>query len=432
MMARDPGLGGGRRPTSPRAPAPPPHWTPPSRTTAPRLPRPAATSPSGSPTCATSSAASSRACVGEPEPGRPGPDRAVGAGGRGPRAGRHRRPRRRPIVVALVTEAGGPTSHTAIIARQLGIPCVVAVAGRATASPPAPACWSTARPGEVALDPDAGRRRRSWSPRRARRAEALAPAGPGPGRTADGTAVKLLANVADGAVRASAAGAGPVEGVGLFRTELCFLNRKDEPSVEEQAEIYAERARAVRRGPLRRGPHPRRRLRQADRLRRPTRARRTRPSASAGCGCRSATRACWTRQLEGIAAAAARTGTETWVMAPMVATVAEAAEFAAPGARARPQGRRDGRDPERRAARPPDARGRRLPSIGTNDLDPVHDGRRPDGHRPRAPHRRVAAGRAAADRDHRRGRQAGRQAGRRLRRGRGRPAAGAASWSAWA
>src|SRR4051794_41766172 len=32
-------------------------------------------------------------------------------------------------VVALVTEKGGPTSHTAIIARQLGIPCVVGVAG---------------------------------------------------------------------------------------------------------------------------------------------------------------------------------------------------------------------------------------------------------------------------------------------------------------
>ena len=32
----------------------------------------------------------------------------------------------------------------------------------------------------------------------------------------------------------------PVQGVGLFRTELCFLNRKDEPSVEEQAAIYAE------------------------------------------------------------------------------------------------------------------------------------------------------------------------------------------------
>ena len=50
--------------------------------------------------------------------------------------------------------------------------------------------------------------------------------------------MKLLANVADGDSARSAA-AGPVEGVGLFRTELCFLNRKEEPTVEEQADVYA-------------------------------------------------------------------------------------------------------------------------------------------------------------------------------------------------
>ena len=62
--------------------------------------------------------------------------------------------------------------------------------------------------------------------------------------------------------------------------------------------------------------------------------------------------------------------------------------------------------PERRAARAPDARGRRLPVDRHQRPDPVHDGRRPDGHRPGAPHRPVAAGGAAADRDHRRGRPA--------------------------
>ena len=62
---------------------------------------------------------------------------------------------------------------------------------------------------------------------------------------------------------------------------------------------------------------------------RPTRARRTPPSASAGCGCRFDNPGLMDRQLDGIAAAAERTGTETWVMAPMVATVAEAADFAA-------------------------------------------------------------------------------------------------------
>jgi phosphoenolpyruvate synthase/pyruvate phosphate dikinase len=51
--------------------------------------------------------------------------------------------------------------------------------------------------------------------------------------------VTILANVADGTA-ARAARQAPVEGVGLFRTELCFLERDSEPSVDEQAAIYAE------------------------------------------------------------------------------------------------------------------------------------------------------------------------------------------------
>ena len=50
----------------------------------------------------------------------------------------------------------------------------------------------------------------------------------------------MLANVADGASARKAAADGPVEGVGLFRTELCFLDSTEEPSVEEQADVYAE------------------------------------------------------------------------------------------------------------------------------------------------------------------------------------------------
>ena len=155
------------------------------------------------------------------------PDRPVGAGRRGPRA-RPTPPGSTPrTVVALVTEKGGPTSHTAIIARQLGIPCVVGVAGLLDAPRRHP------RPGRRY---DGRGARSSRTPRRPRAQVAEARAArealdrwTGPGRTADGTPVKLLANVADGA-SAAAAGAGPVEGVGLFRTELCFLNRKDEPS----------------------------------------------------------------------------------------------------------------------------------------------------------------------------------------------------------
>jgi phosphotransferase system enzyme I (PtsI) len=226
-------------------------------------------------------------------------------------------------VVALVTERGGPTSHTAIIARQLGIPCVVGVAG-ARDVPPGCRLLVDGTTGEVSVEPEADLATALEAQARAA-GEALA-GWAGPGRTADGTAVELLANVADAATSTAAAG-GPVEGVGLFRTELGFLDRHDEPSPDEQAEIYAGvLAPFAGRGHVV--------VRTLD-------AGSDKPIAFAthegeenpALGVRGLRLSfdnpgLLERQLDGIAEAARRTGTETWVMAPMVATVAEAAEFA--------------------------------------------------------------------------------------------------------
>jgi phosphoenolpyruvate-protein phosphotransferase (PTS system enzyme I) len=261
--------------------------------------------------------------VGEPEPGVPVPDVAsvLLAEDLAPADTAVLDAR---TVVALVTEKGGPTSHTAIIARQLGIPCVVGVEHLSAVGGGTPLLVDGTT-GEVELDPDPEVASRRVTEARAAR-EAL-DRWSGPGRTADGTSVKLLANVADGASAGSAA-KGPVEGVGLFRTELCFLDRKEEPSVEEQEEIYA--------GVL--GPFGDERyvvVRTLD-------AGSDKPIAFAthegeenpALGVRGLRLSfdnpgLMQRQLEGIARAARSTGTETWVMAPMVATVAEASEFAA-------------------------------------------------------------------------------------------------------
>src|SRR6478609_3135955 len=173
--------------------------------------------------------------VGEPEPGVPTPDRpsVLVAEDLAPSDTAGLDP---ALVVALVTERGGPTSHTAIIARQLGIPCVVGVAGAMTVAAGTPLLVDGTA-GTIEIGPDAEAAQARVDADVAARA-ALA-SWSGPGRTADGEPVKILANVADGESARSAAGA-PVQGVGLFRTELSFLNRKDEPSVEEQAGIYAE------------------------------------------------------------------------------------------------------------------------------------------------------------------------------------------------
>jgi phosphoenolpyruvate-protein phosphotransferase (PTS system enzyme I) len=222
-----------------------------------------------------------------------------------------------------VTEKGGPTSHTAIIARQLGIPCVVGVAGLLELRDGTPVLVDGTT-GEVQLEPDPQAATAQVEASRAAR-EALE-RWSGPGRTSDGTPVKLLANVADGASAASA-GAGPVEGVGLFRTELCFLNRKDEPSVEEQADIYSavlapfgdDRYVVVR--TLDAGSDKPIAFATLEGEENPALGVRGLRLSIGNPGLME-------RQLAGIAAAAERTGTETWVMAPMVATVAEAAEFA--------------------------------------------------------------------------------------------------------
>jgi phosphotransferase system enzyme I (PtsI) len=227
------------------------------------------------------------------------------------------------VILALVTERGGPTSHTAIIARQLAIPCVVGAAG-VMGLEAGTALLVDGTAGTIASDTDPDDSRRLVDEDRARR-ETLE-SWTGPGETADGTPVKILANVADGET-ARAAADGPVEGVGLFRTELCFLNRADEPSAEEQASIYGEvlapfAGRYVVVRTLDAGSD------------KPVAFATHEGEENPALGVRGLRLSfdnpdLLVRQLDGIAEAARQTGTETWVMAPMVATVAEAADFAA-------------------------------------------------------------------------------------------------------
>lgn len=131
--------------------------------------------------------------------------------------------------IALVTEQGGPTSHTAIIARSLGIPAVVAVRGATGISAGVEVLVDGDR-GTVHVGPDE-------SDIEAAKAAAVVVPFAGEGVLADGHRVSLLANVG-GASDAAVAAAAGAEGVGLFRTEFCFLDRVDAPSVEEQVDAY--------------------------------------------------------------------------------------------------------------------------------------------------------------------------------------------------
>lgn len=226
-------------------------------------------------------------------------------------------------ILALATSLGGTTSHTAIIARQLGLPCVVGVGGLDEV----PAGVTVLVDGDqgtvtVAPDPAEAAARLAAADAAVRALATYA----GPARTKDGHPVAVLANVQDGG-GARAAVTAHAEGVGLLRTELAFLGRSEEPSVEEQAAGYAEvfEAFAGRKVVLRTldagSDKP---------LTFATAPDEANPALGVR-GLRVARRnpGLLQRQLDAVAEAARRTASTPWVMAPMVATVSEAAEFAA-------------------------------------------------------------------------------------------------------
>ncbi|WP_297008513.1 phosphoenolpyruvate--protein phosphotransferase [uncultured Corynebacterium sp.] len=232
------------------------------------------------------------------------------------------------LIMAVVTERGGATSHTAIIARQLDIPCVVATGV---------ALREIVEGEQVLVDGGRGTVESGVAPQDAERRVSGAAAYAekvrgwrGPARTSDGQRVQLLANVQDGATARQAA-ASVAEGIGLFRTELCFLSEVEEPSVEEQAERYAEVFRAFPRGKVV--------VRTLDAgSDKPVPFVNAEDEENPALGVRGLRIArgngeLLERQLDGISAALEISGrmsssAHTWVMAPMVATVHEAQWFA--------------------------------------------------------------------------------------------------------
>lgn len=217
-------------------------------------------------------------------------------------------------VLALVTEEGGPTSHTAILARALRIPAVVACRG-----------ILDQHADGLIVDGDAGSVEIVTGQVEVRAAQQRGPSDwDGVGTTSDGYRVKVLANVGgpDDAKAGAAAGA---EGVGLFRTEFCYLSATDEPTEAEQRSAYA----AVL-GPFAGKPVVVRTLDAgADK---PLAFLDQDPEPNPALGVRGLRVAMdrvslLDRQLAAIAGAASDSGADVSVMAPMVATAEEAAWF---------------------------------------------------------------------------------------------------------
>ncbi|HJP78271.1 MAG TPA: phosphoenolpyruvate--protein phosphotransferase [Pseudonocardiaceae bacterium] len=217
-------------------------------------------------------------------------------------------------VLALVTEEGGPTSHTAILARALGIPAVVACRG----------ILDQELIGLV-VNGDTGEVELTGTVRVQAATSAVKTEWNGIGSTADGHRVKVLANVGSAADAKAGAGEG-AEGVGLFRTEFCYLAATEEPDVEAQRKAYAEVLAPFHGKPVI--------VRTLDAgADKPLAFLHLDPEPNPALGVRGL-RVARDRvelidtQLAAIAGAAQDTGAEVSVMAPMVATAEEAAWFA--------------------------------------------------------------------------------------------------------
>ncbi|MBA8812241.1 phosphotransferase system enzyme I (PtsI) [Frigoribacterium faeni] len=137
-------------------------------------------------------------------------------------------------VLALITRDGGPTSHTAILARSKSIPAIVGVTGALDLAD-GTVVVADAATGVVTVDPGADEVAAAEKRIADRLVAAAAPLTDG--ALADGHAVPLLANLGspDEAAGAVALGA---EGVGLFRTEFLFLGSSTAPTVESQTASY--------------------------------------------------------------------------------------------------------------------------------------------------------------------------------------------------
>ncbi|MGH8737608.1 MAG: phosphoenolpyruvate--protein phosphotransferase [Burkholderiales bacterium] len=146
----------------------------------------------------------------------------------------------------FVTDIGGVTSHTAILARSLSIPAIVGLHHARQTIRENELLIVDGVQGVVVVDPapmvlaeyQLRQSRIELERRKLKRLKST------PAATLDAVAVELYANIElpQDVPQALAAGA---EGIGLFRSEFLFMNRKDLPSEDEQFEAYREVARAM-------------------------------------------------------------------------------------------------------------------------------------------------------------------------------------------
>ncbi|MGD1038547.1 MAG: HPr family phosphocarrier protein, partial [Roseiarcus sp.] len=151
----------------------------------------------------------------------------------------------------LICTTGGPTSHVAIIARSYGVPAVLGLEVDVERLRSARVAALDGATGEVALDPDSATERRfreQVARDAARKSDLQAYVAVEP-RTRDGRRIEIAANLGTLKEIDAALAVGAM-GVGLFRTELLFMEHRRPPTEDEQAQVYARLAEAFAPAPV--------------------------------------------------------------------------------------------------------------------------------------------------------------------------------------
>jgi phosphoenolpyruvate-protein phosphotransferase (PTS system enzyme I) len=152
---------------------------------------------------------------------------------------------------AFVTDVGGATSHTAILARSLNIPSIVALQHARNLIRDGDLIIVDGQQGVVIVDPDKDTlaeyrlRQEQWELEQ----QKLKRIKQTPAVTLDGSSVELHANIEIPSDVAQTRASGAT-GIGLYRTEFLFMNRRDWPSEEEQFEAYRGVTEAMKGQPV--------------------------------------------------------------------------------------------------------------------------------------------------------------------------------------
>ena len=231
-------------------------------------------------------------------------------------------------ILAIVTAGGGPTSHTAIIARSHGIAAIVACADvvETAKAHMGQKLAVDATAGLITFNPDSSlvaEIAQKIERIKARKSRVITHS-PDGYATTDGFVIPIFANIGRLEDTSAAVAAG-ADGVGLLRTELLYLERKDAPTLQEQTAIYSELikpfgGKKVIIRTLDAGADKPMAFINFDKEPNPVLGIR---------GYRTSTthEHLLRTQLEAIAQAAKNSRVEVWVMAPMITLPSEAADF---------------------------------------------------------------------------------------------------------